>query len=175
MLSLEAPAPDNEPVYCLHLQVAALRAARASWLVEKAAEIGVRSIRFIATERTPRKYTSTGLDRLRRVARAAVEQSHRSRVPEITGVDSWETATAALRTPGGSHAGDRYFLDLAGKPSGSWRAQGGSGIVLVGPEGGWSRSEAGELERLGCEGVSLGPRTLRVETAAVAAAARLLL
>ncbi len=40
VISLADPAPDNEPAYHLHLRVAALRSERASWLVEKATEIG---------------------------------------------------------------------------------------------------------------------------------------
>ncbi len=104
----------------------------------------------------------------------AVEQSHRARLPEISGAAPWETVTARLAADP-SPAGDRSSPDLDAGRSGELRAQAGSGTVLVGPEGGWSRAEARELERLGCRAVSLGPRTLRVETAAVAAAARLLL
>ncbi len=173
-LTLGSPAPDHEPAYRLRLLVAALRSERASWLVEKATEIGVREIAFIATERTPRKYAPASLERLRRVAAAAVEQSHRSWLPEVSGVEPWEAVTARL-TREGADSGDLYYLDLDSGASGGWRAEGGSGTVLVGPEGGWSRSEVRELERVGCRAVSLGPRTLRVETAAVAAAARLLL
>ncbi len=174
VLSLAEPAPDNEPAYRLHLEVAALRPERASWLVEKATEIGVRGIRFITTARTPRKYSPASLERLRRVARAAVEQSHRSRVPEIAGVEPWETVVAFLSDPDRA-IGDRYVLDFDARRLESWRGQGSSGSVLVGPEGGWSRSERQELEQLGCQTVSLGDRTLRVETAAIAAAAKLLL
>ncbi len=171
-LALAEPAPDNEPGYHLSLEVAALRSERASWLVEKATEIGVRKIRFIATERTPRKYSPAALDRLRRVARAAVEQCHRSLVPEIAGVEPWETVIADLLSA--VEPRDRYVLDLDGRRQ-SWRAQCNSGTVLIGPEGGWSRSERQELEDLECQSQSLGDRTLRVETAAIVAAAELLL
>ncbi len=174
ILALGDPAPDHEPAYRLELVVAALRSERASWLVEKATEIGVRRIRFVATERTPRRYAAASLERLRRVAAAAVEQCHRSRLPEITGVDSWDAVTARL-TGEASESGDRYYLDLGAETAESLRARAGSGIVLIGPEGGWSRSEARQLDRLGCRGVSLGSRTLRVETAATCAAAKLLL
>ncbi len=173
-LALGEPAPDHEPAYRLQLVVAALRSERASWLVEKATEIGVWRIRFVATERTPRKYAPASLDRLRRVAVAAVEQSHRSRLPEISGVEPWETVTAWLAEDP-PESGDRYYLDRSTQCSGSWRDQGSTGTVLVGPEGGWSESETQELDQLGCQAISLGLRTLRVETAAVAAAAKLLL
>ncbi len=173
VLLLQGPAPGNEPTYRLHLEVAALRMERASWLVEKATEIGVRGIRFIATERTPREFSPASLERLRRVARAALEQSHRSRVPEIAGVEPWESVTASLNAQG--ETVDRYVLDLDAPCRESWRGRGSSGCVLVGPEGGWSRAERQELEGLGCRAVSLGDRTLRVETAAIIAAAKLLL
>ncbi len=172
VLSLAEPAPDHEPAYRLHLAVAALRAERASWLVEKATEIGVRSIRFVATERTPRRYAPASLERLRRVAAAAVEQCHRSRLPELAGVEPWQALTSTLAE--GDTAGDRFVLEPAAA-GGTWRRRSASGIVLVGPEGGFSPAEAAELESLGCRRVSLGERTLRAETAAVAAAANLLL
>lgn len=174
VLLLKGPAPDNESAYRLHLEVAALRIERASWLVEKATEIGVRGIRFIATERTPREYSPASLERLRRVACAAVEQSHRSRVPEIAGVEPWESVTATLSDTRGETV-DRYVLDVAAPRCESRRRRGSSATALVGPEGGWSPMERQELERLGCQAVSLGDRTLRVETAAIVAAAKLLL
>ncbi|MEE8525625.1 MAG: RsmE family RNA methyltransferase [Thermoanaerobaculia bacterium] len=173
-VALGEPAPSNEPRYRLDLVVAALRVERASWLVEKATEIGVRAVRFVSTRRTPRKYGSAQLERLRRVAAAAVAQCHRSRRPEITGVDPWDRVAEML-----APAGDRFFLDpeaAAEAAAGSrWRSGDVSGVMLVGPEGGWSSEEQRQLEGLGCVPVGLGARTLRTETAAIAAAVRLLL
>ena len=170
-LDFGASAPANEPDYGLDLVVAALRGERASWLVEKATEIGVRSIRFVSTRRTPRSYGRTRLERLRRVAAAALQQCHRSRVPDVLGVDPLETVTSRLRR---DRTGDRFRLDLGAGSSVSLRPRGRSGTVLVGPEGGWDAEEAAELEALECLAVSLGTRTLRVETAALAASALLL-
>ena len=172
-LTLGEPAPTHEPAYRLHLWVAALRPERASWLVEKATEIGACSIRFMATERTPRKYGTASLERLRRVAVAAAEQSHRSLLPEISGVDPWEAVTSRLAEEPAVSA-DRFVLDTGVEDQGSWSARQSSGVVLVGPEGGWSPDEVADLERLGCRRVSLGERTLRVETAAIAASTLLL-
>lgn len=175
-LAVVGPAPTHEPTCRLELWVAALRAERASQLVEKTTEIGVFAIRFIASERTPRQYGVAHLERLRRVAAAAVVQCHRARVPEIAGVDPSEVWTRRLQELPASW--DRSLLHTAShaeSTAASWPGDHDAGVVLIGPEGGWSDAEAAELERLGCRAVHLGPRILRVETAAVVAAARFLL
>jgi 16S rRNA (uracil1498-N3)-methyltransferase len=167
---LGEPAPSNEPRYRLELLVAALRGERASWLVEKATEVGVFAVRFVATERTPRRYGAAQIERLRRVAAAAVVQCHRSRTPEVTGVDPWERMAGML-----APAEDRFVLDVEAVEDAAWPCGEVSGAVLVGPEGGWSEDERRRLTELGCVRIGLGERTLRTETAAVAAAVRLLL
>ncbi len=174
VVALGEAAPANEPAYRLELLVAALRRERASWLVEKATELGVAAVRFIGCERTPRRYGRTSLERLRRVAAAALVQCHRSRLPEISGIEPWGRVPALLDVAAPREAGDRLVLDPAAAPAEGWRTRAAAGIVLVGPEGGWSGSEAGELAGLGCAAVGLGPRILRTETAAIVAAARLM-
>lgn len=161
-------APVNEPDYRLELVVAAPRSERASWLVEKATELGVSAVRFVRSVRTARRYGRANLERLRRVAAAALVQCHRSRLPEISGVDPWERVAELL-------AGDGDRFSLAPRGDGRLRPRSQAGVVLVGPEGGWTSVEAADLESLGCAAVDLGPRVLRVETAALVAAARLLL
>jgi 16S rRNA (uracil1498-N3)-methyltransferase len=167
-------APTHEPEYSLELLVAAPRSERASWLVEKATELGVTAIRFLASERTTQEYREATLERLDRVARAAVEQCHRSRLPEVSGVHAWAEVPALL-----SRVRDRWLLDPearqgASTPKADTR-DAGSGAVLIGPEGGWSEAEKEEVVGLGARPMTLGSRILRVETAAVVAAARILL
>ena len=173
VLRLLDEAPPREPAYRLELAVAAPKRDRASWLVEKATELGVAAVRLLASERSPREPGRGTLERLRRVARAAVEQCGRSRVPEVTGVHAWEEVEGLL---GGLP--DRWLLHTqssAEAGAGVWHRSGEAGAVLVGPEGGWTAEEARELGELGCRHVWLGERVLRVETAAVVAAARVLL
>jgi 16S rRNA (uracil1498-N3)-methyltransferase len=168
VLALGEPAPDNEPAFRLVLLVPTLRPERASWLVEKATEVGAAAIRFLHTERAPRDFGSGAAARLRRVAAAAVEQCHRSRLPAVSGPHDWrQLAELAAGVEG------RWVLDPAAGPG--WGEGAGSGALLIGPEGGWSERERGTLAETGWQAVGLGPRVLRAETAAVVGAALVLL
>lgn len=164
LLTLGEEAPSLEPPRRVELVVAALRKERASWLVEKATEVGVRAVRFVNTGRTPREFGDGSFDRFRRVAEAALEQCQRSRLPEITGMHPWEELEELLPA-----TSQRLFLDAAGDPA---AGLGGERplVLLVGPEGGFTGSERDELLERSCRPISLGSRTLRVETAAVAGA-----
>lgn len=154
----------NEPRIALDLRVAAPKGNRAVWLVEKTTELGVGAVRFFRSGRGPRSYGVSTLRRLQRVARSAVEQSHRSWVPPVDGMLDFDRVLRDL-PPGGS-----FHLDPG--------AEGGPpthlpevSVVLVGPEGGFRPSELKALEDAGSRGVRLGATVLRVETAAVAAVA----
>jgi 16S rRNA (uracil1498-N3)-methyltransferase len=169
-VALGGTAPDREPAFRLELLVPTCRPERASWLVEKATEIGVVAVRFLNTARAPREPGGGALDRLRRVAAAAVEQSHRSRLPEITGPHAW--SEIGRLTAG---AGHRWFLDpeAAADVSLNVGAE-GAGALLVGPEGGLAPEESRGLLEAGWTPVDLGERILRLETAALVGAALVL-
>lgn len=174
VLGLLDEAPTREPRFRLELVVATPKRDRASWLVEKATEAGVVAVRLVASERSPREPGRGTLERLRRVAAAAVEQCGRSRVPDVTGVHDWDEVPGLL-----DGLTDRWVLhtepEEGPRPEALWARTGESGAVAIGPEGGWTEAEARELGELGCRRVWLGERVLRVETAAVVAAARVLL
>jgi 16S rRNA (uracil1498-N3)-methyltransferase len=167
-LRLGDAAPANEPSRRVGLFVGAPRAGRAAWLVEKAVEIGVSEIVFARTARSPRRYGSATRERLRRVAAAAVEQSHRACLPAVDGTVDWPQMLsraaaypeAVLLDVGGAVAEPLVKADVA---------------VFIGPEGGWSDAERATLRERGARLWSWGRRPLRVETAAVAAASLMLL
>lgn len=167
-LELAEEAPGNEPETWLELIVVPPKPQRLTWLVEKSTEIGVSAIRLIHSARGPRSYGAGTLDRLRRVASAAVEQSHRSWVPEISGVHDWQELAALS-----SSAETCWSLDPAAERSPETQVA-GSACLLVGPEGGWDAQELGDMEAIGCLALALGPRILRTETAAVVGSALLL-
>src|SRR4051794_37285978 len=171
-VALGEPAPDREPSFRLELIVPTCRPERASWLVEKGTEVGVFAFRFANMARAPRELGAITFDRLRRVAMAAVEQCHRSRLPEITGPHAW-SEMVGLAGPE-----SRWFLDTQAEAAdpGGWGTTGGpSGALLIGPEGGLDAAERRQLLTAGWRPVGLGERTLRLETAAVVGAAVLLL
>ena len=167
-LELAEEAPGNEPKIWLELVVVPPKPQRLTWLVEKSTEIGVSAIRLIHSARGPRKAGKGTLDRLRRVASAAVVQSHRALVPEISGVHDWSELASLT-----SGVAASWTLDPSLEQPSEIEAQGSAGL-LVGPEGGWDERELRDMEVLECRSLSLGPRTLRTETAAVVGSALLL-
>jgi 16S rRNA (uracil1498-N3)-methyltransferase len=197
-VALGEVADANEPSVRLELLVPTLRPERAAWLVEKATEVGAARVTFHNSDRAPRAFGGGTLARLRRVAAAAVEQCHRSCCPEIAGpyaladllrraaAQTVEAATAQCGTAPGS-AGRLWLLDPMAAVAGFPDPDPATYLVpdpargprterlLVGPEGGWAPAELAALRAAGWQGVSLGPRIVRIETAAVAAAALLLL
>ena len=159
-----AVVPTNEPQLILELWVAPPRPRRAAWLVEKATEVGVAAVRFIETRRGSRDLSRQGVERLQRVASAAVEQCHRARVPEVTGPHGWDECLDRLE-------GRVSWALVPGGESIPEPPSEGPMALVVGPEGGWAAEELVQLTAGGAGRVGLGPRVLRVETAAVVGAA----
>jgi len=157
--------PANEPALRLTLLVPTLRPERAAWLVEKATELGVAAIRFLHTERAPRDFGAGMLDRLRRVAVSALEQCHGSRLPSIDGPHEWRDLEGLAK---GFEM--KWVLDPGGDPGFGVDRETRTAALLVGPEGGLTDREVATARSLDFRPIALGPRILRIETAAVAGA-----
>ena len=143
-----------DPATTLTLAVALTKGAKPELVVQKATELGIdRIVLFVSARSIPRwddNRTAKQLDRLRRVAREASMQCRRVRLPSVEGLlDVVETRAL----PGACVA------DMGASP------YAGEQTILVGPEGGWTDEERGDLPAVG-----LGPHVLRAETAAIAAA-----
>lgn len=171
---------------------------RVDTLVEKAAELGAAALQPLLTERSVLRLA--GERALRRVAHwqgvaeAACEQCGRARVPPVLPVQplsEWLAALAheAPRAPdaaapaaaSGSRPA-RFVLSTAADAAPLRQARGAAGggaagrlLLLSGPEGGLSAAELQAAEQAGFTAVSLGPRTLRADTAPLAALAWLAL
>jgi 16S rRNA (uracil1498-N3)-methyltransferase len=123
----------------------------------------------------PTERQENHLVRWRRIALEASKQCGRTRLMEITAVLPFESALQThepetLRMIASPAPGGPSLADFAA------RLQPGRGVAaFVGPEGGFTPEEVEMAVQNGCAAVSMGPRILRVETAAVALAACLLL
>lgn len=150
----------------LDLIVALVKKSRVETIVEKAAELGVRRIRPTITRRT--NVEKVRLDRLDAIAMEAAEQTGRLDVPVV-----YDTAKLDAILDGWDATRRLMFCDeTGGAPANSALQSAGVGpwAILIGPEGGFAPEERERLRSLPfATAVSLGPRILRADTAAIAA------
>lgn len=149
----------------LDLVIALVKRARLETIVEKAAELGARRVLPVITERTNADHTR--VDRLRAIAVEASEQTGRLDTPLVAEPVKLERLLAAWPADRQlmfcDEAGDAAPVLAAGLAPGPW-------AVLIGPEGGFSPAERARLRELPyAVAVSLGPRILRADTAAISA------
>lgn len=161
-LIVEERSREAESIPDVWLAFAPVKRAQTDWLVEKATELGAARLLPVMTSRTVAERVK--LERLRAIAIEAAEQCGRTRLPEIA-----EPVTLArlLVRPSDRRI---YFADESGGETAMSAFANGPALILVGPEGGFADEER-ELIRAAanCVAISLGPRILRSETAALAA------
>ncbi len=157
--------PAVEPRAAVTLALAVPRGGRMDWVVEKAVEIGACAIQPLLAERSPAAEPGTGRhERWGRLAEAAARQSRRLVVPEVrTPVSLVEAVRAASGPCLLAHPGEG--VSVADALSGQEPTS--EVLLAVGPEGGWTEAEAAAALAGGAVAVGLGPRILRVETAAL--------
>lgn len=154
---------EREQVPDLWLLFAPIKRGRIDWLVEKATELGIARLVPVTTRRTI--VDRLNLNRLRAHAIEAAEQCERTTLPELVAPAKLE---AVLRDwPEGRTL---YFADeVGGEPLASAAAR-GPAAILIGPEGGFTDEERAAIRGMAvARPVSLGPRILRADTAALAA------
>lgn len=154
----------GEPTGDLILCQAISRSERFELVLQKGVELGVTIFRPMLTRRTVRRAPGAAKwQRWRRIIQEAAEQSGRGRLPLLEDPISFDEAVAAVQgfallpTVGASEAARRA---LAGS---CWPV-----TLFVGPEGGFDDREVELARDSGVRPVSLGPRILRTETAAIA-------
>jgi 16S rRNA (uracil1498-N3)-methyltransferase len=156
---------EREPVPDLWLVFAPIKKGRIDWLMEKATELGAARLLPVVTQRTI--VDKLNLDRLRAHAVEAAEQCERTALPVL---EEPVKLPALLR--GWPAERTLFFADEnGGAPlADAAVALTGPAAILIGPEGGFTSDEAAAIRALPqARPVSLGPRILRAETAAVAA------
>ena len=168
-LTLEHQTRPQEDGLDLHYLFAPLKRARLDYMAQKATELGVSALRPVITRHTVAERVK--LDRILANAIEAAEQCGILRVPEVMEpaklgkvIDGWdEQRLLIFADEMSSHSSPIDALSRAGtRPL----------AVLIGPEGGFERDErAALLARPFVLPISLGPRVMRADTAAVAALA----
>ena len=164
------PVERESPLRVLLLQGLA-RGERMDLIVQKATELGVAALRPVHTlhsgVKLDERQAERKLEHWRAVAIGACEQCQRNRVPEILPPLSLDAALQA------APQGERFTLSLANdmRPTAVANAADTWITLLIGPEGGLADAEEQLAAAAGFAPLSLGPRVLRTETAAIAALA----
>ena len=156
----QAMGPD------VQLLISVVKKSALEFAVEKATELGARRVGLVVTHRTQTQHVR--MDRLDAIAIEAAEQTGRLDVPMIDApvklgdlLDGWEAGRRLM-----------FCDETGGAPAASALRDAGAGpwTILIGPEGGFSPEERDRLRALPfTTAVSLGPRILRADTAAIAA------
>ena len=167
-------AVESEPQRRVHLALGMPANERMDWLVEKAAELGVASVQPLHTAHSVLRLSGDRATKKQAhwqsVAVAACEQCGGNRVPPVQPVaelTAWlprSADTAPLRCVLSLAEGARPLTELLRDT-----ATGAPVLFLSGPEGGLSAQEDAQARLAGFVPVTLGPRVLRAETAALAA------
>lgn len=164
----------NESPLPLTLAQGVARGEKMDLIVQKATELGVARIVPLLTERSEVKLDAGRAEKRlahwQAVAASACEQSGRATLPQIApaiALDQWvrqlphDGALRLALLPEGTRRGAELRFGDAG------------GLLVVGPEGGLGQRDVSALHEAGFEGLRLGPRILRTETAGLAALAAL--
>lgn len=172
-LSAEAALP-------LHLLLAVFKFDHMEWAIEKSTELGVSRITPILARRTEKHLAQSSakrVERWRRIALEASKQSRRTDIPEIADPTPLKSALAQEKSP------TRILLSeteqtttLSAALETSLRATASEAVsqstaIAIGPEGGWTPEEMTLFAQHQWQPVTVGPRILRAETAAIAAIA----
>ncbi len=170
-LVLQQQQAKGEPAVQLTLYQCSLKADKFEWVLQKGTELGVTRFVPVISQRSivrPAAALLKKYDRWQSILREAAEQCGRGRVPVLEEPLGWAAATQqaqGLRVLPWEASGDRhaslvrYLKDQVGVTAIN---------LLIGPEGGIAPDEVGMASAHGWQVVSLGPRILRAETAAIA-------
>lgn len=176
---LKEALSDHEAPVRVTLYQGLPKADKLDMVVQKLTELGASRIVPVKMERCVVKLDEKDgkkrQERLSKIAREAAKQCKRGRAPEVEAPQTWKQLREAM----GKH--DLLLVpweDAAGfglKAAYAMRPDAKDVGIVIGPEGGMSAAEIAALEEIGARQITLGPRILRTETAAVASCAMVML
>ena len=158
----ERRTPRREPDFRLEVAAPLPKGDRGDFLLEKLTELGVARFVPLRTRRSVVHPRETRIEKLERAVIEASKQCGRNTLMEVDPLTAWEDHLRADGLPS-----RRLLAHPGGEPMGSTA---GDVAVAVGPEGGFTDEEVAQAVAAGWRAVGLGPRVLRVETAALALA-----
>ena len=167
--TIQAP-PRHTPDLILGQSL--LKGEKMDWVIQKASELGISAIVPIESRHSVVQIKADRVNhqlaRWQRIAVEAAQQSEQWRVPTITApqiitdlLKNRPTYTVTLML---TERRDGKSLQTVALPNETT----GSVLIVIGPEGGWSKEEMGLVEQAGIQPITLGPHILRAETAAIA-------
>ena len=166
--------PAHQPALDLTLLLSVVKFDAFEWALEKATELGVRTVVPLAAARSEKALLAAAgkrAERWRKILAEASQQSRRVRVPELQAV-SQATQAFAAQNPSAAK------ITLSERPDASALRQilqaeptHQQAVLAIGPEGGWTDAELTAAQAAGFREASLGKLILRTETAVVAALA----
>lgn len=164
---LSTDTVDRELPLRITLAVALPPGDRQQWLVEKATELGVARVVPLLTQRSG-PVSDSMLNKLRRGVVEASKQCGRNRLLEVAEPVGWSNFVCEC------HPTARYIAEIGAAPfspameSANWLTE---VVVAIGPVGDWTHEELALAQSNTWKPIGLGPRILRVETAAITLAA----
>lgn len=176
MLDERLDRGDVEAALRVTIAQAVPKGQKMDLVVEKATELGAHAIVPVRSARVVGHDTSAGkVERWRRIAKSAAQQSGRVRVPDVADVHDWQALLATFAEY------DRVYVPWELAEPAPLRAvferdlaDAATVLVVIGPEGGFSADEVERARGAGATAISLGRRILRTETAALVVLAALL-
>jgi 16S rRNA (uracil1498-N3)-methyltransferase len=169
---------EAEPALPITLVMSIYKFDHMEWVIEKATELGVAAIAPVIARRTEKHLGQAAMKRVerwRRITHEASQQSRRSDVPTIddpvalsTRVRAESAASRLVLAEQERSTTLRNAVEEAARSAGSEMP---ALEIAIGPEGGWAAEEQALFDANGWRAVSLGPRILRAETAAITALA----
>jgi 16S rRNA (uracil1498-N3)-methyltransferase len=165
---------EAEPAIWLTLYQGLLKGSKLELVLQKCTEVGVSRFVPMATARAVSAEPSASRQaRFESIVREAAEQSRRGRIPKIAGTVQLQEAMTQACAAGPTVVlwEEEESLNLKHLPR---PGEAGTMSLFVGPEGGFTSDEAELARAAGAQTVTLGPRILRAETAAIVGSALLL-
>lgn len=156
--------PKLQPAknYHLHLAIAPTKQIdRIEWMLEKAVEIGITEVSLLLSKNSERKVVKT--ERLQKIAESAVKQSLQAFIPKINEATTFDYLIGNVGTY--NHKLIAHCFEEPKLPIHRVIFKNNKSLVLIGPEGDFTREEVNMAVQAGFTSLSLGDNRLRTETA----------